>query len=300
MAGRWTSCIPRTQTLYASPGVLGAKMLAGRSHIAARKIRWSRSVADSCITSGRSFCEPDLAVVDKSVEFHYAPAEEQVPYSADVVPSSALHFPQRCAALALRALGRARALDVGCMVGGMSFELARHFGAVVGVDTSRKFLAVAEDMKVEGLRSYTSIVEGDIVDRCTAEVGQGIDRSRCSFEHGDACDLRPDIGTFDAILAANLLCRLASPVDFLKRCASLLEPGGVLVIVSPYSWSEERTPRDRWLGGHAGVLSFDAMSAILRSDGFDLRDRRDMPFIIRQDARRFIWGCSDGTVWGLQ
>jgi 2-polyprenyl-3-methyl-5-hydroxy-6-metoxy-1,4-benzoquinol methylase len=44
------------------------------------------------------------------------------------------------------------------------------------------------------------------------------------------------LGEFDAVLAANLLCRLPSPEAFLNRTATLVKPGGVLVMVSPYSW----------------------------------------------------------------
>jgi 2-polyprenyl-3-methyl-5-hydroxy-6-metoxy-1,4-benzoquinol methylase len=36
----------------------------------------------------------------------------------------------------------------------------------------------------------------------------------------------------------NLLCRLPDPAEFLRACARLVKPGGVLVLVSPYSWLE--------------------------------------------------------------
>jgi 2-polyprenyl-3-methyl-5-hydroxy-6-metoxy-1,4-benzoquinol methylase len=38
-------------------------------------------------------------------------------------------------------------LDVGCAVGGASFELARHFREVVGIDFSRAFVQAAKLMK---------------------------------------------------------------------------------------------------------------------------------------------------------
>lgn len=53
---------------------------------------------------------------------------------------------------------------------------------------------------------------------------------------GDACSLPEALGQFDAVLAANLLCRLPAPGAFLSRTATLVKPGGVLVMVSPYSW----------------------------------------------------------------
>lgn len=30
---------------------------------------------------------------------------------------------------------------------------------------------------------------------------------------------------------------------------------------------------------------------------FRLEKREPMPFLIREHARKFQWGCSDGTVW---
>ena len=70
-----------------------------------------------------------------------------------------------------------------------------------------------------------------------------LDRSKASFQQGDACDLSKDLGTFDCVLAANLICRLHTPRDFFSRLASLINPGGILVITSPYTFMTEYTPR---------------------------------------------------------
>ncbi len=43
--------------------------------------------------------------------------------------------------------------------------------------------------------------------------------------------------------------RLPDPRAFLSSLPRLLHPGGVAVIVSPYSWLEEYTPQPAWLGG---------------------------------------------------
>merc|ERR1712080_68043 len=121
----------------------------------------------------------------------------------------------------------------------------------------------------------------------------------CSFEAGDACNLRVNLGAFDAVLAANLLCRLPEPLRFLERCKQLVKPGGVLVLVSPYSWLPEYTRMDRWLGGAGenGPDTFETLSSVMASYGFDLVERREMPFLMRDHVRKFQWGCSDGTVW---
>lgn len=241
--------------------------------------------------------------VNEYLQFHYATDDVIMPYSASVAPTAALGFPRRCAALTLAAKGRARALDVGCAVGGMTFELARSFEEVVGIDFSGAFVEAAQQVKNTGSCSFVLRGEGSVKQASSLTViDEAIHRSRCSFEVGDACNLRPDLGTFDAVLATNLLCRLPEPQRFLERCAELVTPGGVLVLVSPYSWLPEYTRKENWLGGADpdGPTSFDALSSLMVSNGFELTDRKDMPFLMREHVRKFQWGCSDGTIWRRQ
>lgn len=69
------------------------------------------------------------------------------------------------------------------------------------------------------------------------------ERNRCIFKQGDACNLPTDLGTFDCILAGNLICRLRDPFAFLHRLPGLVAPGGILVITSPYTWLEQFTAK---------------------------------------------------------
>ena len=60
---------------------------------------------------------------------------------------------------------------------------------------------------------------------------------------GDACDLPRDLGQFGCVLAANLICRLHKPYEFLNRLAGLVASKGILVITSPYTWLEQFTEK---------------------------------------------------------
>jgi hypothetical protein len=73
-------------------------------------------------------------------------------------------------------------------------------------------------MGVKKSLPYTCMVEGKITQMRTAKVPDGVDAGRVSFEQGDACNLRADLGSFDAVLAGNLLCRLPDPKGFLQVC----------------------------------------------------------------------------------
>lgn len=78
-----------------------------------------------------------------------------MPY--DFGPRDAARFPARCAELVAKhappACGDAprTALDVGCAVGGASFELARTFDAVVGLDFSHAFVNTAKRLQARRL-----------------------------------------------------------------------------------------------------------------------------------------------------
>jgi SAM-dependent methyltransferase len=96
---------------------------------------------------------------------------------------------------------------------------------------------------------------------------------------GDACSLPPGIGTFDAVLAANLLCRVPSPAACLNEIDAALNPGGILVLTSPFTWLEEYTDKDKWLGGRAtagaggGPLRCaDALKGALAAKGYSVLD----------------------------
>ena len=89
-------------------------------------------------------------------------------------------------------------------------------------------------------------VEGDIVERLTAQLepSGGIHTQAVRFVQGDACSLPRDLGgPFDAVLMSNLLDRVPDPEQCLASISEQLSPGGVLVIVSPFSWAEEHTDR---------------------------------------------------------
>ena len=60
---------------------------------------------------------------------------------------------------------------------------------------------------------------------------------------------------FDTVLAANVLERLADPARFLDQLSSLVKVNGVVVLASTFSWSEECTGKESWLGGYYKVCT---------------------------------------------
>lgn len=230
--------------------------------------------------------------------FHYASKNLTLPEGWNL-----MEFPARCVSQCLdtaRLPGQARALDLGCAVGRSSFELARSCAEVIGIDFSKRFIERANRLRQRGLFRFKSFEEGELTKARTAVVPSDIDRKRVKFEVGDATRLRTDLGEFDVVLAANLIDRLDAPLKCVERLPELLHPGGQLILVSPYTWLASYTPRKNWLGGFArggrSVKTFDALRRILSPD-FKLARRLDIPFLLREHARKYQLGISEATVW---
>ena len=66
------------------------------------------------------------------------------------------------------------ALDIGCSVGRSTFELAKRFDQVVGVDYSHAFIDASNKLKMYGKLDYTVSTEGSLVSQHTAEVDPDI------------------------------------------------------------------------------------------------------------------------------
>lgn len=188
-----------------------------------------------------------------------------------------------------------RGLDLGCAVGRSSFEMSRCCREVVGVDFSHAFIRAAEELRSGESLAYSRREEASEVTGLVAHLPAGVDGSRSRFQQGDAMDLPADLGAFDRVHAANLVCRLPEPARFLNRLPSLVKPGGELVLATPCTWLEEFTPSHNWpVGG-----TFDWLRATL-GPAFSLIRQAEEPFLIRETARKFQWTTSLVTVWRRQ
>jgi putative 4-mercaptohistidine N1-methyltranferase len=249
----------------------------------------------------------DARIVDDYMLLHHGTPASQMPWPGG--PQCATAFPQRCAQWLLEGAhkygsGTARALDIGCAVGGASFELARGFGEVLGVDLSRAFIDAANQLQKHGSLDYFRRDEGDLGVTVRASVAADIDRSRVSFRQADATSLPAELVDLDAVLMANLLCRLPSPKSLLGRLGGprgLVRVGGLVALFSPYSWLEQFTPREAWLGGFEKdgrpVKSAEALKAFLRDEGFVLRREEEVPLVIREHARKYQFIVTHGMLW---
>lgn len=252
-------------------------------------------VSEAPASAPNVFYESDKQLSEYA-EFHYGDECFGVP-----------NFPATLANIAIEAMGdkpARRALDLGCATGRASFELARHFEQVVGVDFSARFINAGVQLAEQGELRYTLVDEGELVSYKTRrldELGLAEVRGKVAFWQGDACNLKPLFTGFDLILASNLIDRLYNPAAFLSTVHERLNPGGVLLIASPYTWLEEHTPRADWLGGFKKDgetwTTLDGLKDLLGRHFRLMAPPRDVPFVIRETRRKHQHTLSEVTLW---
>ncbi len=225
--------------------------------------------------------------------FHFGTPEEILPTSREWPQGmrDALDFavrtPRHFAA------GRvSRALDLGCAVGRSAFEMAGHADEVIGIDFSHAFIAAAETLRQGGTLTYQRLEEAAVRTTLTVHLGSEIPSHQLKFLQGDAMHLPDDLGDFDRVHAANLICRLPEPQRLLDRLPELVRPGGELVIATPCTWLGEFTPPENWPDNGTLPWLEDALQPHFR-----LVRQAEEPFLIRETARKFQWTSSLVTVW---
>lgn len=228
-------------------------------------------------------------LVDEYLLFHYANAEELLPWAGG--PTDALDFAVRTPAYATGTPG-SRALDLGCAVGRSSFELSQWFDEVIGIDYSHAFVAIAEHIRSGKELAYQRHDEATASTTLHAQIPAHSRSGNITFEQGDAMNLRDDLGAFDVVHAANLICRLPEPLRLLERLPSLVNPGGTLILATPCTWLEEYTARKNFPEPN----TFDWLKTQL-GHAFELVSKNDEPFLIRETARKYQWTVSMLTVW---
>jgi putative 4-mercaptohistidine N1-methyltranferase len=249
---------------------------------------------NEAVTEGSRLYETDQLAA-QYLEFHYGDEALGVP-----------NFPRACVARTMPHVDparRGRCLDIGCSVGRSALEFARHFAHVDAIDFSARFIQSGVRLQQRHEVLYEVPTEGDL----TAPRSIGLDRlgleetaGRVQFMQGDACNLKEIFTGYDLVFAGNLVDRLYDPLLFLDMIAGRTLVGGLLVITSPYTWLEEYTPKAKWLGGvrEAGepLTTFAGLSRALDRH-FELVHREDIPFVIRETARKHQHTIAEMTVW---
>jgi len=142
------------------------------------------------------------------------------------------------------------ALDVGCAVGRLTFELGRHCEAAVGLDRSLAFVRLARRLKQEGSLAFRLPIEGRLDEPRTVVAPSGWRTERTEFLVADAQSLPFPQAVFAGTCSLNLVDKLPRPLSHLQELNRVARQAGArLLFADPFSWSEAAAPAEEWLGG---------------------------------------------------
>ena len=101
------------------------------------------------------------------------------------------------------------------------------------------------------------------------------------------------------IFCSNLIDRLYYPLKFLQDIPHRINKDGLLVLLSPYTWLEDYTPKENWLGGfikdNKEVYTLDTLKENLKE--FELIETIDVPFMIKETSRKYQYTISQMSIW---
>jgi len=126
-------------------------------------------------------------------------------------------------------------------------------------------------------------------------------KDKVEFWQGDACNLKEHFTGYDLVLGTNLIDRLYEPHLFLESIHQRINENGYLILTSPYTWLEEYTSKEFWIGGYEDeegneVSTLDGLKKMLGKH-FTFVACEDVPFVIRETPRKYQHTISEMSVW---
>lgn len=204
----------------------------------------------------------------------------------------------------LNYINKSKALDLGCATGRMTFELAKYFDKVTGLDFSARFIRIGTQLKETGKLNYVRQEEGQLSSYQEFKLSDfNLDqyRKKVEFYQADACNLKTFYTDYDLVFAGNLIDRLYDPKKFLKDISNRVNKGGLLVLTSPYTWLEEFTDVEKWIGGYRkDGEPYSTLQGLkdLLSDEFSLVENpKNVTFVIRETSRKYQHTIAQMTIW---
>ncbi len=144
------------------------------------------------------------------------------------------------------------AIDIGCAVGRLTFELCRTAELAIGIDRSLAFIETSRQLLQDRQLNFGLTVEGQLSDYRQIKLPAGWPLQRAEFIQADALALPFPAKAFSRGSSLNLLDKLSSPLHHLHELNRVSGHRGAALLVSdPWSWSTEFAPETAWLGGVA-------------------------------------------------
>ncbi|WP_440873724.1 5-histidylcysteine sulfoxide synthase [Thalassotalea sp. PLHSN55] len=197
-----------------------------------------------------------------------------------------------------------RALDLGCSVGGATFELAQLFEHVDGIDLTARHIQHALAFKEQKILRYALPTEGELLDYhelSLTKMPYADYVQQVHFYQGDALNLKPQFSGYDLIFSAHLIDSIAEPHALINVLQQKLNPGGVLVLITNYQ--ADQTLVTNALGGYKingeNFTRKDGLQTLLLKH-FKPIASEEINWLKRVNARHFIYNKSELSIWKKQ
>jgi SAM-dependent methyltransferase/uncharacterized protein YbaR (Trm112 family) len=152
-------------------------------------------------------------------------------------------------------------VELGAAAGGVTRALAARFDTpVLGLDLSAPLARFAARALRGGTLRYPLRLAGTAYEEREITVPPPL-RGNANVWIADA--LAPPLGADCAglVVALNLLDCVSDPAALLRAAATLLRPGGHLLLCTPFDWSTTATPAESWLGARSAKSAAPELGA---------------------------------------
>jgi 5-histidylcysteine sulfoxide synthase/putative 4-mercaptohistidine N1-methyltranferase len=229
-------------------------------------------------------------------ESHYGTSPLGVPNFqkaiADFCSNLKLSNQQRCA------------LDLGCKTGRTTWELARTFDNVTGVDLSARTIKVATQLQEQGRFNYIFPEEGEVCDYSQVTLDDFDLKplvNKVKFLQSDFANLKNVFSGYDLVLLNDILDRIYQPKELITNLHKRINNNGILVIATAYDWDEKHTKPENWLGGYRSsaepVRGIEILDELLKEHFIKTDQSTTLSSVFRINKRKSILKEVEVTVW---
>ena len=170
-----------------------------------------------------------------------------------------------------------KALDLGSKTGRTTYELAKIFDEVEGVDSSTRFIQVCARLKEKEEISFSIEQEnGTLLKKkfTLKELGYKELNNRVSFWQGDICNLKPNFKEYDLIMATDIIDDLYNPRQFLEMIENRLNKNGILLISSS-----------------------SKLIDMISNDKFELLHTQDLEYVLKNRDKKYQHSIVEISIW---
>ncbi len=141
-------------------------------------------------------------------------------------------------------------LDAGCAVGRFTFELAGMVDFAVGFDRSFSFVREARMLAGRRRLAFALQEEGRLEARRDVRLPEPWDGRQIEFIVADAQAIPFRAESFSVVASLNVVDKIARPLLHLRELnRAAAKRNAQLLFSDPFSWSEEFSREQDWLGG---------------------------------------------------